>query len=179
MKGTTRNSLTFVFAPPLAAVGLFVQVTAQSIYEPYTFITLAGQPDSASLDGTLSDCGSSGGYGSVGGYADGMGSTARFYYPSGLAVDGVGNVYVADTANHTIRKGYPALAIASSRPNLGFNDGHFGFDITGPPTKAVTIEVSSNLVNWLPLSTNIIAGPLRFIDSEPRDSHRFYRALAH
>lgn len=32
------------------------------------------------------------------------GSSAQFYNPQGVAVDGSGNVYVADTGNHTIRK---------------------------------------------------------------------------
>jgi len=40
----------------------------------------------------------------VAGSADGTGSAARFNIPSGVAVDSVGNVYVADTGNHTIRK---------------------------------------------------------------------------
>lgn len=48
--------------------------------------TIAGMPD--------------GGTGS----ADGMGSAARFYFPSCLTVDGSGNVYVTDAANTTIRK---------------------------------------------------------------------------
>lgn len=38
------------------------------------------------------------------GNADGLGTAARFYNPSGVAVDRAGNVYVADTSNHTIRK---------------------------------------------------------------------------
>jgi sugar lactone lactonase YvrE len=38
------------------------------------------------------------------GSADGSGSTARFNNPSGLTVDGAGNVYVADTMNNTLRK---------------------------------------------------------------------------
>jgi DNA-binding beta-propeller fold protein YncE len=38
------------------------------------------------------------------GFADGDGSTARFAILSGLAVDPFGNIYVADTTNHTIRK---------------------------------------------------------------------------
>lgn len=44
--------------------------------------------------------------GSVGqpGSADGPGRVARFYYPKGVAVDEAGNVFVADTANHTVRK---------------------------------------------------------------------------
>jgi sugar lactone lactonase YvrE len=36
--------------------------------------------------------------------ADGTGSTARFSLPSGLAVDGAGYVYVADSGNDTIRR---------------------------------------------------------------------------
>jgi hypothetical protein len=42
------------------------------------------------------------------GSANGAGSAARFYNPSGVAVDGAGNVYVADSGNHTIRKGFLA-----------------------------------------------------------------------
>ena len=42
--------------------------------------------------------------GSSSGYTDGTGTSAKFSYPSGVAVDGAGNVYVADTYNHRIRK---------------------------------------------------------------------------
>jgi sugar lactone lactonase YvrE len=42
--------------------------------------------------------------GSTNGYADGVGTAAKFYSPSGIAVDSIGNVYVADTGNHRIRK---------------------------------------------------------------------------
>ena len=42
--------------------------------------------------------------GSTAGFADGTGTTAKFYYPSGVAVDSSGNVYVADSNNHRIRK---------------------------------------------------------------------------
>jgi Peptidase C10 family/Spi protease inhibitor/Carboxypeptidase regulatory-like domain/NHL repeat len=38
------------------------------------------------------------------GTADGTGSAARFNGPYGIAVDASGNVYVADTSNHTIRE---------------------------------------------------------------------------
>ncbi|MBP1628300.1 MAG: hypothetical protein H6Q00_2775 [Holophagaceae bacterium] len=41
------------------------------------------------------------------GTADGTGSTARFYLPCGLAIDTSDNLYVAEYANHTIRKVTP------------------------------------------------------------------------
>ncbi len=42
--------------------------------------------------------------GAAEGFADGVGNAARFHTPSGLAIDGMGNLYVADTGNHAIRK---------------------------------------------------------------------------
>src|SRR5439155_27061180 len=71
----------------LALLGLAAsagQTVAQSSDTPYTFTTLAGNA----------------GYG----FVDGTGSDARFNTPSGVAMDSAGNVYVADTYNHAIRK---------------------------------------------------------------------------
>jgi hypothetical protein len=42
------------------------------------------------------------------GSADGTGTGARFYGPSGIVVDKAGNLFVADSFNNTIRKGTPA-----------------------------------------------------------------------
>ncbi|MCX6923551.1 MAG: immunoglobulin domain-containing protein, partial [Verrucomicrobia bacterium] len=47
------------------------------------------------------------------GSADGTGNTARFSQPTGVAVDSAGNVYVADTDNHTIRKVTPAGVVTT------------------------------------------------------------------
>jgi secreted PhoX family phosphatase len=85
------------------------------------------------------------------GSADGTGSAARFSNPFGVAVDGAGNLYVADSSNNTIRKGYPALAITSSGPGFGFNGGQFGFTLTGPSGQLVIVEASTDLSSWLPI----------------------------
>lgn len=51
-----------------------------------------------------------GGLPEIEGSIDGIGSLARFSSPSDVAVDAAGNLYVADTLNHAIRLGAPALA---------------------------------------------------------------------
>jgi sugar lactone lactonase YvrE len=55
------------------------------------------------------------------GSADGAGSAALFDQPFGFAVDGAGNVYVADTGNNTIREGVfqafsPAMPVSFTQP---------------------------------------------------------------
>src|SRR6185503_2287894 len=69
----------------LAAGCVATIAQAQSNYAtPYFFTTLAGATSSGIVDGT--------------------GNAARFNMPNAVAVDTSGNVYVADTNNHTIRK---------------------------------------------------------------------------
>lgn len=47
------------------------------------------------------------------GAADGPGDAARFSFPAGLAIDKQGNVYVADSANHTVRKITPQGVVST------------------------------------------------------------------
>ena len=60
------------------------------------------------------------------GSADGTGNAARFYSPTGVAVDGLGNVFVADSNNYTIRKVTAAgvvTTLAGSAGASGSADG--------------------------------------------------------
>jgi hypothetical protein len=57
---------------------------------------------------------------------DGTGGMARFNQPFGVAVDGGGNVWVADTGNHTLRKITPAgmvTTLAGLAGTAGSADG--------------------------------------------------------
>ena len=55
------------------------------------------------------------------GSADGAGSAARFYYPHGLAVGAGGDVYVADTYNHTIRQITPGGVVTTIAGAIGLS----------------------------------------------------------
>jgi subtilisin family serine protease/sugar lactone lactonase YvrE len=59
------------------------------------------------------------------GSTDGAGTAAGFYYPMGVAVDGSGNVYVADTGNSKIREISPVGIVTTfaGSGNYGSTDG--------------------------------------------------------
>lgn len=75
---------------------------------------------------TVSTIAGSEGAGSGQGYQDGDGTSAKFFGPNGVAVDSSGNVYVADSNNHKIRKisnnaNHTVSTIAGS--TQGYQDG--------------------------------------------------------
>lgn len=83
----------------------------------------------------------------VSGYIDGSTSQARFASPSGVAIDSVGNLYVADTYNHIIRKintggivsilaGYPGEAGATNGTG---GDARFSHPVS------LTVDSANNL----------------------------------
>jgi len=62
----------------------------------------------------------------VTGSSDGKGKAAQFNYPSAVATDRSGNVYVADSSNYTIRRVTPAgvvTTIVGVAGRIGFKEG--------------------------------------------------------
>lgn len=62
--------------------------------------------------------------GSSEGYTDGPAEDARFRFPSGVAVDSDGVVYVADTGNHCIRKVFQGKVRTLAGGSRGFAAGN-------------------------------------------------------
>src|SRR5436190_3207012 len=83
-----------------------------ALSQPVTFNTLAGYPG--------------------GGSADAAGSGAQFSKPTGIAVDTSGNIYVADTFNHTIRKITPTGIVTTVAGAAGVSGAT---DASGPAAR--------------------------------------------
>ncbi|MGA2544760.1 MAG: hypothetical protein ABSG78_24690, partial [Verrucomicrobiota bacterium] len=95
---------------------------------PYVFTTVAGTAG-------------------VSGHANAAGAAASFNQPSGLAVDGHTNIYVADTGNHTIRKidiNGNVTTLAGLAGSSGFQDGTGAGALFTSPQK-VAVDASGNI----------------------------------
>jgi sugar lactone lactonase YvrE len=81
------------------------------------------------------------------GYADGAGSTARFYSPIGIAVDGTGNVFVADQGNSVIRKITPAGVVTTFAGSAGLRESvdGAGTDARFSDPETVAVDRTGNL----------------------------------
>jgi sugar lactone lactonase YvrE len=81
------------------------------------------------------------------GSSDGLGNSALFSLPTGLAVDTAGNVYMADTANSTIRKISPSgvvTTLAGLAGMAGLQDGTGNNAYFNMP-KGLTVDSSGNV----------------------------------
>jgi sugar lactone lactonase YvrE/ribosomal protein S11 len=78
------------------------------------------------------------------GFADGTGAAAGFNQPHGVAVDSLGNLFVADTGNATIRMITPAGVVTTLAGNPGAKGSADGTGANASFTSPVGIAVDSN-----------------------------------
>ena len=81
------------------------------------------------------------------GEIDGIGKAARFSDPCSIAIDGAGNLFVAEMSRHTIRKTTPAgmvTTLAGRADEPGHADGN-GADATFRAPRGVTADKAGNV----------------------------------
>ena len=84
--------------------------------------------------------------GSVAGFKNGDGVSARFYNPKGIVEDADGNIYIVDAGNYSIRKITP-IGIVSTFAGTGLfgtSDGQ-GINASFGNISAITIDAEGNL----------------------------------
>jgi len=115
----------------IAAVGLaFSKPIIETIYPKAAFAqvspapTLTPTPPQPTTKPTFTTVSTLAGIGGFG-FADGPAATAQFASPTGVALDGAGNVYVADRGNQRIRKIDTAgnVTTLAGTGAFGFADG--------------------------------------------------------
>ena len=80
----------------------------------------------------------------TGGYQDGSGTNALFFGPTGVTVDAVGNVFVADSGNDAIRKITPA-AVVTTVAGLTLPSGSTGTVYAFSHPFGIAADAASNL----------------------------------
>ncbi|WP_161991957.1 IPT/TIG domain-containing protein [Flagellimonas algicola] len=79
------------------------------------------------------------------GFADGPSHLAQFYYPSGLAVDEDGNIFVVDEGNHKIRKITPEGMVSTlAGSDNGYADG-FGIEAAFQYPSRLATDANGNV----------------------------------
>jgi len=80
------------------------------------------------------------------GFADGLGAMARFSYPSGIATDALGTIFVSDTENHVIRRiaSGTVSTLAGSGGSYGSADGT-GADARFHSPRGIALGPDNNL----------------------------------
>ena len=84
----------------------------------------------------------------------------------------------ASVDNVSVEESLPEpLAILTDDGDFGFRSNQFGFNFAGPAGQTVAVEGSTNLLDWVALSTNTFGSvPLYFSDPDSGTlGRRFYR----
>ncbi len=127
------------FGPFLLLMSLPPAALGQADYTtPYSIATLAGGQN---------------------GYANGTGNAAQFSFPQGVAVDGAGNVYVADSGNKAIRKVTPT-GVVTKLVRGGMFISPYGVAVDGATNIYVADYGGGAVRKVTPVGTNWVVSTL-------------------
>jgi hypothetical protein len=133
---TSSSPLTFQFTSPNLS---FLQTSLPPQIKPSSGLALQLASSNPDYGKTTTLAGSSSGS------TDGTGTGAQFAGPFGVAVDSTGNVYVADSSNHRIRKITPEGVVTTlAGSSLGFADGT-GTNATFRNPSGVEVDSTGNV----------------------------------
>ncbi len=79
----------------------------------------------------------------------------------------------------TIPNTPPQIMVSDGSFGFTTNQSGFGFNVNGPVSQAIVVDGSTNLINWIPLFTNIVGSSSPFYFFDPVWTNfpmRFYRA---
>jgi sugar lactone lactonase YvrE len=113
----------------------------------------------------------------VRGTNDGVGLSARFYLPWGIATDGAGNLFVADEQNDIIRKGQLLTASSPSlRILLVANQAILSWSITASNYVLETTPTLGSGASWAALTNGIaLSGENYFLTNDVGPGPVFFR----
>jgi hypothetical protein len=97
-------------------------------------------------------------------------TTGGYYTSSGWFVESVGRVLA------------PPPVILVNAPGFGIYSNQFDFNVSAVPGQVVVIETSTDLINWVPVQTNMVTSPAPVMFSDSQAGlfpHRFYRVRLH
>ena len=100
------------------------------------------------------------------GSTDGTGTSARFYYPTGITTDGT-NLFVADTSNHTIRKIVISTGVVTTIAGSAGSSGstnatgtsarfYYPTGITTDGTNLFVADTSNHTIRKIVISTGVV-----------------------
>jgi sugar lactone lactonase YvrE len=87
---------------------------------------------------------------------NGTATNAEFNGPRGVTVDALGNLFIVDNGNNRIRKVSASLSVILSTPQITVGYTNFTLLLSGPVGSNFVLQVSTNLLNWGPVSTSTI-----------------------
>jgi len=87
--------------------------------------------------------------------------------------------YLSNQVSHVVSRALSAPRLVLSAPQIAVGSPDFVFQLSGPAGSHYVLQVSTNLLNWSPVSTSSIpgSGSLTWTNALSGDDRRFYRVV--